>query len=280
MHSPVASDRRHLTRTVLALALLVPLLPSSLADGPPEIPAVTAAMRDQVDKQVISGAVTLVARPDGLAHLSAVGKADIEKDRPMRTDTIFWIASMTKPITSAAILALQDDGKLAVDDLVGKYVPELAEMKTRDAGSTSRRGYLLTHTSAWPRRRIRRHHQLEPLMASMPEGLPRARLSGSNQSGMNTPGGSSRSSRASRSRVPAKAVLRAAGHVRRSELAEARLDSALRPHRATATLPLTAGCSPTDYGRSPACSCARASWTAALPEGRDGQAHATLATAS
>lgn len=169
MHSPVASDRRHLTRTVLALALLVPLLPSSLADGPPEIPAVTAAMRDQVDKQVISGAVTLVARPDGLAHLSAVGKADIEKDRPMRTDTIFWIASMTKPITSAAILALQDDGKLAVDDLVGKYVPELAEMKTRDGKAhklTLR--HLLTHTSGLAEASEKEFGgitKLEPLMA-------------------------------------------------------------------------------------------------------------------
>ena len=66
----------------------------------------------------------------------------------MRPDNIFWIASMTKPVTAAAVLMLQDEGRLSVDDPVAKYLPELAKVKTSDgkpAGLTLR--HLLTHTS-------------------------------------------------------------------------------------------------------------------------------------
>ena len=66
----------------------------------------------------------------------------------MRPDTIFWIASMTKPITATAVLMLQDEGKLSVDDPVEKYLPEFKGLKTADgkpARVTIR--HLLTHTS-------------------------------------------------------------------------------------------------------------------------------------
>ena len=66
----------------------------------------------------------------------------------MRPDTIFWIASMTKPITATAVLMLQDEGKLSVDDPVEKYLPEFKDLKTADgkpARVTIR--HLLTHTS-------------------------------------------------------------------------------------------------------------------------------------
>lgn len=72
----------------------------------------------------ISGAVTLVARRGEIAALDAVGFSDIETKRKMRTDDLFWVASMTKPITAAAILILQDEGKLSVNDPVEKYLPE------------------------------------------------------------------------------------------------------------------------------------------------------------
>lgn len=50
--------------------------------------------------------------------------------KPMRTDTVFYIASMTKPITATAVLMLQDDGKLDVQDPVAKFIPEFAGLKT------------------------------------------------------------------------------------------------------------------------------------------------------
>lgn len=105
-------------------------------------------MREFVEKKEIAGAVVLVATRDGVKHVETVGLADVEKNVPMSTDAIFWIASMTKPVTATAVMMMQDEGKLSVDDPVGKYVPELANLKTREgkpANLTLR--HLLTHTS-------------------------------------------------------------------------------------------------------------------------------------
>jgi CubicO group peptidase (beta-lactamase class C family) len=66
----------------------------------------------------------------------------------MKTDSIFWIASMSKPVTAAAVLLLQDEGKLSIDEPVGKYLPQLAHLKTADGTEhavTLRQ--MLTHTS-------------------------------------------------------------------------------------------------------------------------------------
>ena len=70
----------------------------------------------------------------------------------MRPDAIFWIASMTKPITATAVLMLQDEGRLSVDDPVEKYLPEFKGLRTADgkpAAVTIR--HLLTHTSGMAR---------------------------------------------------------------------------------------------------------------------------------
>lgn len=107
---------------------------------------------------VISGAVTLVARHGEIVSEQAVGMADIASERPMQTNSLFWIASMTKPITAAGILALQDDGKLSIEDPVEKYLPEfrnqwIIEARTSDSMTVRRTPkaitirHLLTHTS-------------------------------------------------------------------------------------------------------------------------------------
>ncbi len=113
-----------------------------------EIPAVTRALEEFVARQEIAGAVALVATGDKLVHLGAIGEADIASHRPMRKDDLFWIASMTKPVTASAVLLLQDEGKLSVDDPVAKYLPELADVKTADhRPATLTLRHLLTHTS-------------------------------------------------------------------------------------------------------------------------------------
>ena len=66
-------------------------------------------------KNEIAGAVTVVVTKDKVLHLESTGFADVAAKRPMTPDTLFWIASMTKPVTGAAILMLQDEGKLNVD---------------------------------------------------------------------------------------------------------------------------------------------------------------------
>ncbi len=111
-----------------------------------------------VDDETIAGAVTLVAQNGKVVSLEAVGYSDLAAKKPMRTDNLFWIASMTKPITSTCIMMLQDEGKLSVDDPVEKYLPEfqkqwLIESATKDRVTLKRPDRkitirdLLTHTS-------------------------------------------------------------------------------------------------------------------------------------
>ena len=117
-------------------------------------------MQEFVDQKKLSGAVTLVADDRHILHLSAVGQRDIERNLPMRTDTIFWVASMTKLMTSAGIMMLQDEGKLSIDDPVSKYIPEFAALRTpsgKPANLTLR--HLLTHTSGLADQHIGAHHR-------------------------------------------------------------------------------------------------------------------------
>ncbi len=117
-------------------------------DTPPAVPAIRERMRQYVAAKEIAGAVTLVAAPDRVIHLDAVGSASLNPPEPMRTDSIFAIASMSKPVLATLLLMLQDDGLLSVDDPVEKYLPEFKGLKTIDgkpAHITIR--HLLTHTS-------------------------------------------------------------------------------------------------------------------------------------
>src|SRR5438105_9919102 len=127
-------------------AALCAALPA-FADGP-KLPGIGAAMLEMIAKNEIAGAVTVVVTKDKLLHLESTGFADVAAKRPMTPDTLFWIASMTKPITGAAILMLQDEGKLNVADPVANYLPEFANLKTpsgKPANLTITQ--ILTHTS-------------------------------------------------------------------------------------------------------------------------------------
>src|SRR5688572_4911806 len=147
--------------------LLVALAANALASSPPQRPhglnpemlvEVRKRMQGFVDDKTIAGAVTLVARNGQIATVDAVGQADIANAKAMKPDTMFWIASMTKPITATAIMILRDEGKLSVDDPVEKYLPEfrnqwLVENRSKDALTLKRPNRavtlkdLLTHTS-------------------------------------------------------------------------------------------------------------------------------------
>ena len=128
---------------ILALSAVL----SAFADEP-KLPGVGAAMQEMIAKHEIAGAVTVVVTRNKLLHLETTGFADIAAKRPMTPDTLFWIASMTKPITGAAILMLQDEGKLNVTDPVAKYLPEFANLKTPSAKPANLTlSQILTHTS-------------------------------------------------------------------------------------------------------------------------------------
>jgi CubicO group peptidase (beta-lactamase class C family) len=77
-----------------------------------------------VDRQELAGAVMLVADKDKVLAAEAVGWADMAAQKAMQTDSMFWIASQSKPITAAALMMLVDEGKVNVDDPVEKYLPE------------------------------------------------------------------------------------------------------------------------------------------------------------
>jgi len=118
---------------------------------------ITALMQKHVDEKKIAGAVAVVARRGKIAYLQSVGKQNIEADIDMDTNTIFRIASMTKPITSVAVLMLYDDGLIQLDDPVSKYIPEFSKPTVLRPGQQRKNAvpaeqeitikHLLTHTS-------------------------------------------------------------------------------------------------------------------------------------
>src|SRR5438477_7450722 len=99
--------------TMLHYPLLL-LLPALSSAATPKLPGVGAAMQAAVDAHDIAGAVTVVVTKDKILHLETAGFADVAGNKPMQPDSLFWIASMTKPVTAVAVLMLQDEGKLKV----------------------------------------------------------------------------------------------------------------------------------------------------------------------
>ncbi len=82
-----------------------------------------------VDAGVLAGAVTLVWQRGNILQVNEIGSRDVEAKLPMQRDTIFRIASMTKPVTVAAALSLAQEGKLTLNDPVSRWLPELADMQ-------------------------------------------------------------------------------------------------------------------------------------------------------
>src|SRR5262245_33238836 len=133
---------------MIALRIAVLTLSATLLVDEPRLAGIGAAMEQQIAKHEVAGAVTMVVAKDRVLHLETTGLADVAAKRPMTPETLFWIASMTKPITGVALLMLQDDGKLKVTDPVAKYLPEFADLKTpsgKPANLTITQ--ILTHTS-------------------------------------------------------------------------------------------------------------------------------------
>jgi CubicO group peptidase (beta-lactamase class C family) len=90
---------------------------------------IPGALQAVVDAGDLSGFVTLIWRKGEIAQLNVLGLRDVEAGKPMTRDTLFRIASMTKPVTSVAALMLVEEGKLRLDDPVAKWLPELADMQ-------------------------------------------------------------------------------------------------------------------------------------------------------
>lgn len=108
---------------------LVSAKPADAGMDAEKLTKIPAAMQQFIARNQMAGAVTLVARQGKIVQLEAVGYADMENSLPMAKDSIFAVASMTKPITATAVLILQDEEKLSVGDPVSKYIPQFKSMQ-------------------------------------------------------------------------------------------------------------------------------------------------------
>jgi CubicO group peptidase (beta-lactamase class C family) len=129
-----AKTRNNFAFTILLAALLF----SKGAFAADKFAAVPEALQQLVSSNEIPGAVALVATKDKVLHLSAVGQSDLTTGRKMKPNDVFWIASMSKPITSVAVAMLADDGKLSFDDPVEKFLPEFHDMLAGEQTATQR----------------------------------------------------------------------------------------------------------------------------------------------
>ena len=116
-----------------ALGQLPMATPQSLGFSPAGLKAMDDQFHALVDQQKLAGVVTLVARHGKVAHLDAYGKLNASQPAPVKPDSIFRIASMTKPTVGTAMMMLWEEGKWKFDDPVSKHIPEFAGLKVKDA---------------------------------------------------------------------------------------------------------------------------------------------------
>ena len=152
---------RKMARLVFTAGVAVAALTGAAsAQKSPAVAALDTSLRNAVERKDVPGVVTLITDRKGVLYESAFGVADVASGRPLKTDALFRIASMTKPITSTALMQLVEQGKIGLDDPVEKYLPELknpkviesfnaatGDYKLRPAATPPLVRHVLTHTS-------------------------------------------------------------------------------------------------------------------------------------
>ncbi len=141
--------------TVLPEHGLPTAVPADVGFSAEKLDEIAPTLQGYVDKGQTPGFLTAVARKGKIVHFETVGMRDVENEKPVEADTIFRIYSMSKPITSVAVMILYQDGHFQLDDPVEKYIPEFKDMKvfneeqteTHDAKTKMTIKHLLTHTS-------------------------------------------------------------------------------------------------------------------------------------
>ena len=114
----------------VAVAQEMPVVkPETVGLSSERLERIASTVQRSIDDKRIAGAVTLVARRGHVAWFKAQGMADREAGKPMRADTMFRICSMTKPITTLAVMMLYEEGHFLLDDPVSKYLPEFKNPK-------------------------------------------------------------------------------------------------------------------------------------------------------
>ena len=141
--------RRELALSAVSAVSAVSVLGSGLLAGCGTLPAtesaladrlgrIAPALRNEVERGIFPGAVSLVAHRGQTVHHEAVGFLDAAKTRPMPRDAIFRLAWMTKPIVSVATMMLVEQGRLKINDSIFTWLPELKDLKVETAPVTCR----------------------------------------------------------------------------------------------------------------------------------------------
>ena len=130
--SPPAIQRLLAGILILAAVLALPLRARAEGDG------IRTILGPAIEQQHLAGAIVLVTDTTGPVLVEAVGSANLATQRPMTNDAMFWIASMTKPMTAAALMMLVDEGRVGLDDPVAKHLPEFRELWVERSQSPER----------------------------------------------------------------------------------------------------------------------------------------------
>jgi CubicO group peptidase (beta-lactamase class C family) len=127
----------------LLLSFAAPIAAAAFQTAKPEevglsrdrLARIGQALTRQIEERSFPGAVALVARKGRIAYFEAVGQLDPKTGAPMSKDAIFRLYSMTKPFTSVAVMMLVEDGRLRLNDPIGVYLPELANLQVLAQGT-------------------------------------------------------------------------------------------------------------------------------------------------
>ena len=151
----------HLVAATEAARDLAPASPESVGISAERVRRIDAKMKQMVDDNHLAGVVTLLTRHGKIVDVTVHGKKDIRTADPIQRDSIFRIASMTKPITGVAMMMLFEEGKWRLDDPVSRYIPEFAKLKVyagdnsdgtlklEDARRSMTMRELMTHTAGF-----------------------------------------------------------------------------------------------------------------------------------
>ena len=145
-----------LCTTALAFGQGLPItVPEDVGFSAEKLEEIPPTLQSYVDKGQLPGFLTVIARKGKIAHFETIGMRDVENKKPVEPNTIFRIYSMSKPITSVAVMMLYEEGHLKLDDPVEMYIPAFKDMKvfnkdqteTHPAKNKMTVQHLLTHTA-------------------------------------------------------------------------------------------------------------------------------------
>ena len=140
---------------------LLEVKPEAVGFSSERLTRLESAMQTAIDQKQLAGGVTMLVRHGKIAEFKAYGMRDLASAKPTEKDTIFRIFSMTKPVTSTAMMILYEEGKWSPEDPISKYIPEFAQLKvfkgvdasgnmvTEDPGHAPTMRELMTHTAGF-----------------------------------------------------------------------------------------------------------------------------------